>query len=239
MDLPHSAPQATEPAVAFEDVALRYGGGPDVLRDVRFALAAGSFHFLTGPSGSGKSSLLALICLGQLPSDGQVRVLGTATASASRAARAATRRRIGIVFQDFRLFEHLDLVENVALPLRIAGKDPKAHRKDILDLLGWVGLGAHLDAHPSALSGGQRQRLAIARAVVARPPLLVADEPTGNVEAALALRLIYLFEAMHRLGTTVVIATHDTRLASRFAHPALRLEGGRVLSPVATGQRGA
>jgi cell division transport system ATP-binding protein len=239
MDPSHSTPLTAEPVVAFEDVALRYGDGPDILRDVRFTLAAGSFHFLTGPSGSGKSSLLALLCLGRMPSHGQVRVLGTATTSASRDARAATRRRIGIVFQDFRLFEHLDIVDNVALPLRIAGKDPKDHRKDILDLLGWVGLGAHLDAHPSALSGGQRQRLAIARAVVARPPLLVADEPTGNVEAALALRLLYLFEAMHRLGTTVVIATHDARLASRFAHPALRLEGGRVKLPVATGRGGS
>ena len=236
MDPLHSAPKAAEPVVVFEDVALRHGSGPDILHDVRFSLAAGSFHFLTGPSGSGKSSLLGLICLGHLPSHGQVRVLGTETSSASRAARAAIRRRIGIVFQDFRLFEHLDVVDNVALPLRIAGKDPKTHRKDILDLLGWVGLGAHLDAHPSALSGGQRQRLAIARAVVARPPLLVADEPTGNVEAPLALRLLYLFEAMHRMGTTVLVATHDTRLASRFAHPALRLEAGRVLPPDAAGQ---
>ena len=228
MDKPATDGAAAEPIVELEDVGLRYGAGPEVLRDIKLRLAAGSFHFLTGPSGAGKSSLLALLYAGALPSRGRVRIFGDDIAVANRRARAAIRRRIGIVFQDFRLLADLNVFENAALPLRIAGKDPRAHRKEIADLLGWVGLGEHVDDHPANLSGGQKQRLAIARAVMARPALLLADEPTGNVDDALALRLLYLFEAMHRLGTTVVIATHNQRLVARFAHPELRLEDGRV-----------
>jgi cell division transport system ATP-binding protein len=132
------------------------------------------------------------------------------------------------VFQDFRLFDHLDIVDNAALPLRIAGADPQASRRDVVELLEWVGLGGMLDARPPVLSGGQKQRLAIARAVVARPRLLLADEPTGNVDDQMALRLLYLFEALHRMGTTVVIATHNTRLVERFAYPELQLDAGSL-----------
>jgi cell division transport system ATP-binding protein len=220
----------TVPIVDCEDVGLRYGAGPEVLSGIGLRLRPGSFHFVTGPSGAGKSSLLALLHVGALPSHGRLRLFGTDPAGIGRDARAALRRRIGVVFQDFRLFDDLDVVGNVSLPLRVAGKDPRAHRKEILDLLGWVGLGANLSDRPPALSGGQKQRLAIARAVMARPSLLLADEPTGNVDDALALRLLYLFEAMHRLGTTVVIATHNTRLVGRFGHPQLRLENGRLMA---------
>jgi cell division transport system ATP-binding protein len=235
MDNPATARPDPQPLVEFDDVALRYGAGREVLSGIGMRLPAGSFHFVTGPSGAGKSSLLALIHVGALPSRGRIRLFGEDPVAASRRARAALRRRIGVVFQDFRLFDDLDVVDNVALPLRIAGKDPRAHRQEILDLLGWVGLARNLADRPPALSGGEKQRLAIARAVMARPALLLADEPTGNVDDALALRLLYLFEAMHRLGTTVVVATHNARLVGRFGHPELRLDGGR-LAPATTGR---
>ncbi|MFO0294410.1 MAG: cell division ATP-binding protein FtsE [Rhodospirillales bacterium] len=235
MGTPATSLSRTQPIVAFEEAGLRYGDGPEILRDLRFRLMPGSFHFLTGASGAGKSSLLGLLCAAQLPTRGRLSLFGEDVAAASRGARAGLRRRIGIVFQDCRLFDHLDVAENAALALRVAGKEPRAHRKDIRDLLEWVGLGGHLAARPQELSGGQRQRLAIARAVIVRPALLLADEPTGNVDDELATRLIQLLEAMHRAGTAVVVATHNTRLAARFAHPQLRLRDGRVAGP--TGSR--
>lgn len=216
----------TAAVVEFQHVGLRYGVGPEVLRDVSFALPVGSFHFMTGPSGAGKTSLLSLLYLARQPSRGRVSLFGQDVVRASRSALAQLRRRIGVVFQDFRLFDHLNVVDNASLPLRIAGRDPLESRSNVVELLDWVGLGKLLDAHPPTLSGGQKQRLAIARAVVARPRLLLADEPTGNVDDQLAVRLLYLFETLHRMGTTVVIATHNARLVERFAHPELRLEDG-------------
>jgi cell division transport system ATP-binding protein len=212
-----SQPAGTSPVVEFEHVGLRYGAGPEVLRDISFRLEPGSFHFMTGASGAGKSSLLSLLYLALRPTRGRVSVFGQDVARAGREDLAALRRRIGVVFQDFRLFDHLDIVDNAALPLRIAGADPQASRRDVVELLEWVGL-----------AGGQKQRLAIARAVVARPRLLLADEPTGNVDDQMALRLLYLFEALHRMGTTVVIATHNTRLVERFAYPELQLDAGSL-----------
>ncbi len=224
------APQdpPTAAVVEFQHVGLRYGVGPEVLRDVNFALPGGSFHFMTGPSGAGKSSLLSLLYLARQPSRGRVSVFGQDVVRVGRSALARLRRRIGVVFQDFRLFDHLNVVDNASLPLRIAGRDPLESRNDVVELLDWVGLGKLLDAHPPTLSGGQKQRLAIARAVVARPKLLLADEPTGNVDDQLALRLLYLFEALHRMGTTVVIATHNAQLVERFAYPELRLADGTL-----------
>jgi cell division transport system ATP-binding protein len=223
-----SQPAGTSPVVEFEHVGLRYGAGPEVLRDISFRLEPGSFHFMTGASGAGKSSLLSLLYLALRPTRGRVSVFGQDVARAGREDLATLRRRIGVVFQDFRLFDHLDIVDNAALPLRIAGADPQASRRDVVELLEWVGLGGMLDARPPVLSGGQKQRLAIARAVVARPRLLLADEPTGNVDDQMALRLLYLFEALHRMGTTVVIATHNTRLVERFAYPELQLDAGSL-----------
>jgi cell division transport system ATP-binding protein len=225
---PESHHPPTAAVVEFEHVGLRYGVGPEVLRDVNFALPGGSFHFMTGPSGAGKSSLLSLLYLARQPSRGRVSIFGQDVVHASRNALAELRRRVGVVFQDFRLFDHLSVVDNAALPLRIAGRDPMESRSNVVELLDWVGLGKLLDAHPPTLSGGQKQRLAIARAVVARPKLLLADEPTGNVDDQLAVRLLYLFEALHRMGTTVVIATHNMRLVERFAYPELRLEDGQL-----------
>ena len=214
--------------VRFENVAMRYGAGPEVLSRVSFGLDPGSFHFLVGPSGAGKSSLLRLMHLSYRPSGGRISLFGREIASLSRKEKALLRRRVGVVFQDFRLLSHLSALENVALPLRIAGQPEDRIRKHVVELLTWVGLADYLDALPATLSGGQQQRVAIARAVIARPSLLIADEPTGNVDDRIALRLLYLFEELNKLGTTVVIATHNESLVARFSHPILRLREGEV-----------
>lgn len=214
--------------VRFEHVEMRYGDGPPVLRDVSFTLAPGSFHFLIGPSGAGKTTLLRLMYLARRPRGGTISLFGQSVASLDRRALAATRRRIGVVFQEFRLLDHLSALDNVALPLRIAGWRMEAAREQCAELLAWVGLGEHLDAYPATLSGGQQQRVAIARAVIARPQLILADEPTGNVDDRIALRLIRLFEELNRIGTTVLIATHNLGLVERLPHPVLHVGGGSV-----------
>ena len=212
--------------VEFAGVGVRYGVGPEILQDIEFTLPAGSFHFLTGSSGAGKSSLLRLMYLAQRPSRGQVRLFGTDVAGAKRYQLPALRRRVGVVFQDFRLLDHLSTMDNVALPLRVAGASEADVQKFVPELLAWVGLADHLHAKPPTLSGGQQQRVAIARAVITRPRLLLADEPTGNVDDRIALRLMHLFEELHRLGTTVLVATHNASLVERSRHPELRLDGG-------------
>lgn len=214
--------------VRFEDVFLRYGTGPDVLRQVSFHLEPGSFHFMTGPSGAGKSSLLSMMYLARHPTTGRLSLFGRDVAKQSRSETALMRRKIGVVFQDFRLLDHLTTLENVALPLKIGGhRDEKVH-KHVAELLAWVGLAEHLNSYPPTLSGGQKQRVAIARAVVGRPSLLLADEPTGNVDDRMAVRLLYLFEELNRLGTTIVIATHNESLVARFNHPVIRMVAGDV-----------
>lgn len=205
---------------------MRYGGGTEVLHDISFMLEPGSFHFLTGRSGAGKSSLLKLIYLGHRPSRGVVTLFGRDVVSLRREEVPALRRRIGVVFQDFRLLDHLSAFDNVALPLRIAGAREEQIRDYVTELLHWVGLTDHVHALPATLSGGEKQRVAIARAVIARPGLLVADEPTGNVDPHVAMRLLYLFEELNKIGTTVVIATHSEALVRRFSHPVLRLTQG-------------
>jgi cell division transport system ATP-binding protein len=216
--------------VKFEGVGVRYGPGPEILQDINFTLPAGSFHFLTGSSGAGKSSLLRLMYLAQRPSRGRVELFATDIAVAKRYQMPALRRRIGVVFQDFRLLDHLSAMDNVALPLRVAGASEAEVNKFVPDLLGWVGLADHLQSKPPTLSGGQQQRVAIARAVISRPELLLADEPTGNVDDQIAVRLIYLLEELNKLGTTVVVATHNEPLVSRLAYPQLHLENGRLTS---------
>ena len=214
--------------VRFENVGLRYGSGPEVLRDVSFELPPGSFHFLTGPSGAGKSSLLRLMYLGARPSRGLISLFSRDVARLSRRDLPGLRRQIGVVFQDFQLLDHLSALDNVALPLRMAGMDENQIAAQCREILAWVGLGGHLDAKPSALSGGQQQRVAIARAVINRPRLLLADEPTGNVDDGIGMRLLYLFEELHKLGSTVVIASHNEALIRRFDHPRLHLGQGRL-----------
>jgi cell division transport system ATP-binding protein len=207
---------------------MRYGLGPKILHDISFELRPGSFHFLSGASGAGKSSLLKLIYLAHCPSHGLVTLFGHDTASASRRELALLRRRVGVVFQDFRLLEHLSVLDNVALPLKVSGEKPSRIKEHATELLSWVGLDDCIDALPRTLSGGQKQRVAIARAVISRPDLLLADEPTGNVDNAIAVRLLHLFEELNRLGTTVLIATHNESLMGQFDHKRYHLEGGEL-----------
>ncbi len=215
-----------EPIVRFENVGLRYGLGPEVLQDVTFSLAPGSFHFLIGPSGAGKSSLLKLIYLALKPSRGLISLFGRDIQSTSRRELPAMRRRVGVVFQEFRLLNHLSAFDNVALPLRVAGARKSDIQKHVVELLSWVGLKDHLDARPPTLSGGQQQRVSIARAVISRPKILLADEPTGNVDDPMGMRLMHLFEELNKLGTTVVIATHNAHMVEKMGYPRIHLDEG-------------
>ena len=219
---------SSPPTVRLRGVGFGYVETPDVLRDVNLTLPAGSFHFLTGPSGAGKSTLLSLLTLAERPQSGTLALFGEDAGQARRSDLPAFRRRMGVVFQDFRLLDHLSAWENVALPLRLAGLNVGDYADDVHEMLEWVGLGQKLDARPVALSGGEKQRLAIARAVVTGPDLIVADEPTGNVDAAMAGRLLKLFQSMNRLGTTVLIASHDAALAERSGATVLTLDKGRI-----------
>jgi cell division transport system ATP-binding protein len=214
--------------IRFDNVGLRYGGGPEILRDVTFHVLPGSFHFLTGPSGAGKTTLLRLLFMSLRPTRGLIFIFGENVAELSPGQRAGLRRRIGIVFQDFRLLEHLTTWENVALPLRVMGKRESDYRDDVTDLLHWVGLGERMNAYPEILSGGEKQRAAIARAVIARPEMLLADEPTGNVDPAIGNRLLRLFVELNRLGTSVIIATHDYALMEQLDAPRLALHEGQL-----------
>ncbi len=214
--------------IRFDNVGLRYGSGPEILRDVAFHVLPGSFHFLTGPSGAGKTTLLRLLFMSLKPSRGLIFVFGENVVELSAAARSSLRRRIGIVFQDFRLLDHLTTWENVALPLRVTGKREADYRDDVTDLLRWVGLGDRMNAYPEVLSGGEKQRAAIARAVIGRPELLLADEPTGNVDPAIGNRLLRLFVELNRLGTSVIIATHDYALMEQLDAPRLVLYDGHL-----------
>ena len=218
--------------VQFENVGLRYGSQAETLTDVSFQLRSGSFYFLTGASGAGKTSLLKLLYLAQRPSRGVIRLFGEDAVLLPRDRLPGFRRRIGVVFQDFRLVPHLSAADNVALPLRVAGVPEGELRQPVREMLAWVGLGDRADARPATLSGGEQQRVAIARAVINRPELLVADEPTGNVDPDMAERLLTMFDAMHKMGTTVLIATHDFHLLSRVPHAVMmRLDKGRLLDP--------
>lgn len=185
-------------------------------------------QFLTGPSGAGKTSLLRLMLMSLRPTRGQIRIFGREAASFKPSDLPEIRRKIGVVFQDFRLLDHLTTYENVALPLRVRGSDETSYRTDVTDLLGWVGLGERMHAYPPVLSGGEKQRAAIARALIDQPSILLADEPTGNVDPPLARRLMRLFVELHRSGTSVVIATHDLGLMDQFRAKRLVLNEGRL-----------
>ena len=219
---------AVTETVRLSGVGFGYAGAPDVLRDVNLILPRGSFHFLTGPSGAGKSSLLRLLTLADRPIKGTIRLFGTDVTRIQRRDIPAFRRRMGVVFQDFRLLDHLSAFENVALPLRLTGQERARYAADVEEMLRWVGLGDRLSAPPPTLSGGEKQRLAIARAVVARPRLILADEPTGSVDRPMGEKLMRLFQSLNKLGATVLIASHDETLAERSGAAVLRLEGGRL-----------
>lgn len=212
----------------FENVGMRYGIGQEVLRNISFDLAPGSFHFLTGPSGAGKSSLLKLLFLAHRPSRGLITMFGEDVVSLPRHRLPALRRRIGVVFQDFRLLNHLSAIENVMLPLKIARDGADLTRDHAEELLAWVGLADRMNARPPTLSGGEKQRLAIARAVINKPDLLLADEPTGNVDPEMAERLMHLFVELNKLGTTTLIATHDMALVEQIDAPHMRLDKGEL-----------
>ena len=214
--------------IRFENVGLRYGNGPEVLKDINLEMEPGSFQFLTGPSGAGKTSLLRLLFLARKPTRGLISMFNRDVVTLTRKELPDIRRKIGVVFQEFRLLNHLTTFENVALPLRVAGMRPGDYQNDVTELLKWVGLADHANAYPPVLSGGEKQRTAIARAVIGRPDLLLADEPTGNVDPALGVRLLRLFVELNRLGTTVLIATHDSNLISQINAPILKLERGQM-----------
>ncbi len=198
--------------VRFENVGLRYGIGPEILRDLSFSIPSHSFQFLTGPSGAGKTTLLKLILQTLKPTRGRVTLFGNAVNAIDKAELARLRRRIGIVFQDFRLLDHLTTYENVALPLVVQGREEASYRAEVIELLKWVGLGDRMHVPPVILSGGEKQRAAIARALIVQPQMLLADEPTGNVDPSLARRLLRLFIELNRTGTAIVLATHDLQL---------------------------
>ena len=215
-----------------EQVALSYDAGSEVLRDVNLTLRRGEFVFLTGPSGSGKTSLLRVLALLQIPSAGRLTMFGEDVAQLRGERRAALRRRIGVVFQDVRLLDHLSTLDNVALPLRINGGRGEQIRTCASDMLKWLGLADFIGARPAALSMGQRQLVSVARAVIARPSLLLCDEPTNNIDGKLAGQLLHLFAQLCKLGTTVILATHSDDLIERYSHPVVRLAAGRLIGTV-------
>jgi len=214
----------TEPIIDMQNVSIRYGKDPEVLSDIKLSLEKGSFHFLTGKSGAGKTSLLSMMYLALKPSRGTLNVFGANVGYARREDMAMMRRKIGVVFQDFRLLEHLSAYDNVAVPLRVRGMGENEIRKRVKELLSWVELDKSMDKICSTLSGGEKQRVAIARAVINRPEILLADEPTGNVDDDIAFKLMKLFVELNKLGTTVVIATHSTDLIARYNYPQIHLE---------------
>ncbi len=222
--------------VRLEGVGLQYRPaganrtGAEVLRGLSFSIPEGGFRWLLGPSGAGKTSVLRLLHLAIRPTSGRLMVMGTEVGQAERRALPALRRRIGMVFQDFRLLPHLSAYDNVALPLRIAGRPEGQIRADVIETLRWVALDKKTNSRPAELSGGEQQRVSIARAVVGRPALLLADEPTGNLDNVQAERLMVMLIELNRLGTTVVIATHNEGLVARHPNIALQLDNGRLLN---------
>ena len=217
-------PNNTPAIIEMNNVGIRYGQGPEILSDIKLSLSKGSFHFLTGKSGAGKTSLLSMMYLAQKPSRGTMSVFGSNINFTNRDNLAMLRRKIGVVFQDFRLLEHLSAFDNVALPLRVCGMDEREVRQRVTELLSWVELDQHMMDMTSTLSGGEKQRIAIARAVINRPELLLADEPTGNVDNDIAPKLMKLFVELNKLGTTVVIATHSEKLITDCKYPILHLQ---------------
>jgi cell division transport system ATP-binding protein len=220
--------------ITLEHIAMEYTPGQPILKDVSLTLERGSFHFLTGASGAGKSTLLSLLSLQGRATTGKFHMFGENVINMTREQLPKLRRRIGIVLQDYRLLDHLTVLENVSLPLKVSGEDDAEIAQKALELLEWIGLSEHQNAKPPTLSGGQKQRAAIARAVITKPDILLADEPTGNLDTDLAQRFMYLFEALNQTGTTVLIASHDENLISLFDYPTLRLKNGSLVKKSST-----
>ncbi len=224
--------------IEFKEVGLAYGDEPETLSDIDMALREGEFRFLVGPSGAGKTSLLKMIYLAHRPTRGRFLLFEEDAMNAEREALPALRRRIGVVFQEFRLLDHLTAFENVALPMKVAGINQNQYREDVSELLNWVGLGDRMEAKPPTLSGGEKQRVALARAVVSKPDLILADEPTGNVDPAMSERIMKLFIELNKLGTAVIVATHDLHLVQRLGKPVLRIADGKLSRAPSAGGAG-
>ncbi len=192
---------------------MAYGyGGAELLSDISLKLSPGSFHFLTGPSGSGKTTFLKL-CYGALtPTSGDVRLFGQDVRAMTRDDHALARRKIGVVHQDCAFLDHLPIADNVLLPLNVSGRDDLEDVANLKELMGWVGLSKRASAYPPTLSGGERQRAALARAVIMSPDVVLADEPTGNVDWEMSQRLLQLLIELNHMGKTIMIATHDMNL---------------------------
>lgn len=214
--------------IRLENVSAGYARGQDVLKSVSFHLEPGAFYFLTGASGAGKSTLLKILALTLAPKEGDVHLFGTNARHLSHARMPEMRRKMGMVFQDYQLLDHLTVAENIALPLKVGGERPHVIRAKVHELLEWMELAPYADVHPTALSGGQKQRVSIARAVIGSPKVLLADEPTGNLDPALSLKFMHLFQALNQMGTAILFATHDENLISLFDYPVLRLKGGNL-----------
>ncbi|MDR2267897.1 MAG: ATP-binding cassette domain-containing protein [Holosporaceae bacterium] len=218
-----------EPVISFDSVMLHYGDGVPVLKNISVPLYKKSFHFLTGASGAGKTSLLRLLYMGIRPSSGKLKIFGRDVSDIPREELLNMRQKIGVVFQDFNLLNHLTVLENVALPLKVKGENEKRRENQAKEILDWVGLGNCFDMLPNSMSGGQKQRVAIARAVITRPEILLADEPTGNVDEQIATKLMGLFYGMHRMGACVIVATHYRQFVDKFHYNELRIENGRIV----------
>ncbi len=216
------------PVVELEKISMRYGRGVEVFSDVNLSLSHQSFTFLTGASGAGKSTLLKLIYLALQPTRGLVRLFGSDVQSLTRKDRQVLKQRIGVVSQDFGLIPHMNVFENAILPLTATGKAVGKLEADAKELLAWVGLGDKLNSRPTTLSGGEAQRLAIARAIMNRPDILIADEPTGNVDPVMGQKLLRLFQEMNRTGTTIIIATHDPALTKNVVADSYKIINGRL-----------
>tara|TARA_B000000565_G_scaffold255805_1_gene238045 strand:- start:31580 stop:32296 length:717 start_codon:yes stop_codon:yes gene_type:complete len=214
--------------IEMEKLTLSFGQSHPLFDEMNLTIKEGSFQFLMGPSGAGKSTLLKMLYLDQLPDKGTLRAFGLNIRDLSMDQRALLRRKIGVVFQDFRLIDNLTALENVSLPLKVQGVHNKQRQEEAMELLEWVGLKDKFNAYPPEMSGGQQQRVAIARAVIVRPKLLLADEPTGNVDDDVAMRLIYLFEQLHKSGATIVVATHNHALSAAFPYDEMMIQDGKV-----------
>lgn len=229
--------QKKEPVISFNDVTLHYSNSAPILKNISLNFFKNSFYFLTGASGAGKTSLLRLIYAGVKPSSGKLLVFGKDVSGLPADNLCKMRQKIGVVFQDFNLLNHLTILENVALPLKVMGESLENREKQAKEILDWVGLGSFLDMYPDVLSGGQKQRVAIARAVITRPDILLADEPTGNVDEQIASKLMSLFYGMHKMGTCVIVATHYRKFVDNFHYNELHIDNGRIISSVAANMK--
>ncbi len=211
-------------------VGLRYDGGPEVLSDINLSIDSGSFHYLTGASGSGKTSLMKLLYMGLLPTRGDIDFFGDNVMQLSRKKRAAIRQNIGVIFQNFQLLSNLNLYDNLALPRRLKNLPKKKIDTAVNEMAEWIELKNYLHVRPPFLSGGQQQRVAIARAVITKPKLLLADEPTGSLDDTMGQKIMQLFESLNQSGTAILLATHNKNMITTFPHPQFNLRAGHLIS---------